>query len=167
MREKKLSEKMKNEAVGLGLCQQWTDEWGVATKYEMAEKFIDGLDFCIAHNWPTVETIKNEFGDIMHEYGVYADETVHTTGDGTIVINGHCDGSVTFDGMSVGNLYVRHTSEIRVNVCGYSYVHISVYDDASVEVVCDATAKCFVYHYGGKVDAKSSNVIIRERTTNQ
>lgn len=163
MNEKKLSVTMRDEAIGLGLCKQWTEEWGEADRHAMCEKFVNGLDFCIKHNWPSVDVIKNEFGDVMHEHGIYADESIHISGEGTIVLNGSCDGSVSFAGMTVGNLYVRHDCDIRVRVKDYAYAHISVYDNASVSVACEVTAKCFVYHYGGNIKVKGKNVIIRER----
>lgn len=58
-KERRLSDKMKHEAVTLGLCAQWTAEWQDGTsKDEMVEKFVEGIDFCIQHNWPSVEVMK-------------------------------------------------------------------------------------------------------------
>lgn len=163
MEEKDLSARMRDEAIDLGLCKQWTEEWGYAGKHAMCEKFINGLDFCINHNWPSVDVIKNEFGDVIHEHGIYADENVDIKGEDTIVLNGHCQGSVGVVNASVGNIYVRHTSDVRISVKDYAYVHISVYDDASVTISCEATARCFVYHYGGQVKTEGKNIVIRER----
>lgn len=163
MRGKKLSDKMLGEAIDLGLCKQWTEEWGIADKHDMCEKFVNGLDFCIKHNWPSVEIIKKDFGDVMHDHGVYADETVHIQGDGTVVLNGCCDGSVSFSDMVVGNLYVRHSCNVRVYVRDFAYVHISVYDQATVTVYCEMSGRCYVYHYGGTVNTESKNVVIRDR----
>lgn len=159
-----LSERMRDEARGLGLCNQWYDEWGSASKADLARKFIDGLDFCIANDWPSVDVIKRDFGDVIHDFGIYADESVHINGEGTIVLNGCCGGSVSFSDIAVGNLYVRHGSDVRVYVKGFAYVHISVYDNASVTLFCGPTAKCFVYRYGGNVRVVTDNVVIRERT---
>ena len=76
-KRKRLSDRMKNEAVSLGLCAEWTAEWrdGI-TKDEMAEKYVRGIDFCITHDWPSCDVIKKEFGDVMHNHGVYVDESV-------------------------------------------------------------------------------------------
>ena len=47
---KNLSDKMKEEAVSLGLCAQWTAEWkDNSSKDEMVDKFVTGIDFCIKH----------------------------------------------------------------------------------------------------------------------
>lgn len=161
--ERKLSERMKKEAVGLGLCAQWTAEWtDGTTKDEMAEKFVQGLDFCIEHDWPSTEVMKKDFGDVMHRHGVYVDERVSVRDTDTLILNGRCDASVTYSGASVGNVYVRHTSHAKIRVMGFAYVHVSVYDGAKVEVECERLAKCFVYRYGGEVKS-SGNVVVRER----
>ena len=66
---------MKNEAVSLGLCAQWTAEWhDNSSKHEMVEKFVKGIDFCIGKNWPSTKDMKKYFGDVIHDHGVYVDE---------------------------------------------------------------------------------------------
>lgn len=163
MRDKKLSEKMKQEAVSLGLCAQWTAEWGKGTtKDDMADKFVRGLDFCIKHNWPTVEVIKESFGDVMHNHGVYADEKVYQTNPDTMVLNGRCDATIICGDYASSNIYARHSTKLRIKVRDHAYVHVSVYDNAQIEVECADSAKCFVYRYGGEVNA-TGKVVVRER----
>lgn len=164
-RERKLSDRMKKEAVGLGLCAQWTAEWGKdTTKRDMAEKFVTGLDFCIQHDWPSTEVIKRDFGDVMHEYGVYVDENVHLTDPKTMVLNGRCEAHIYCGRFAASNIYVRHKSTAQVTVARGAYVHVSAYDKADVEIICEPGAKCFVYKYGGKVKtAGEGRVTVRER----
>ena len=72
IKKENLSDKMKNEAVSLGLCAQWTAEWQDNTsKDDMVEKFVRGIDFCIGRNWPLAKDIKKYFGDVIHNHGVY------------------------------------------------------------------------------------------------
>lgn len=163
MKDKKLSEKMKQEAVLLGLCAQWTAEWKEeTTKDDMAEKFIRGLDFCIKHDWPKVDVMKQCFGDVMHDHGIYADETLHMADPDTMVLNGRCDASVTCGNYASSDIYARHKTKLRLKVRDNAYVHVSVYDEAQVEIECTGNAKCFVYRYGGNVEA-TGKVVVRER----
>lgn len=166
MKERKLSERMKKEAVELGLCAQWTAEWGKdTTKGDMVEKFVAGLDFCIQHDFPSTEVMKRDFGDVMHDYGVYVDESVHLTDPKTLVLNGRCDASVKCGRLAASDIYVRHKSKLRIAVERGSYVHVSVYDDTETAIECGPGAKCFVYRYGGKVAASGEGqTVIRERT---
>lgn len=162
-KRKKLSDRMKNEAVSLGLCAEWTAEWrDGSTKDEMAEKYVRGIDFCIAHNWPSCDVIKREFGDVMHSHGVYVDESVRLRNPGTVILNGHCDATITCDGYSVTNVYVRHKSKLSIVCRGFANVRVNVLDDACVTVDSEPPAKAFVYHYSGDVKA-SGNAVVRDR----
>lgn len=174
-KERKLSDRLKKEAIGLGLCGKWTSEWtDDTTRDELVDKFVNGIDFCVQHDWPSTEVMKKSFGDVIHKHGVYVDENVNKEDPDTLVLNGRCDGRITCGMFSIGNIYVRHKSHARVRVKDFAYVHISVYDDADVEVYCERGAKCFVYQYGGKVTATGSVTIrkrnlsdIQERTINE
>lgn len=161
--EQKLSERMKREAVKLGLCAQWTEEWEKnTTKDDMVDKFVRGLDFCIEHDWPSTEVMKKDFGDVIHKHGVYVDERVTKQNPSVMILNGHSDASVTCDGYAASDIHVRHTSRLRLSVTGMAVVYVRVYDKAEVDVECTDSAKCFVYRYSGTVVAKGST-IVRER----
>lgn len=162
-KERRLSDRMKEEAISLGLCAQWTGEWkDGSSKDDMAEKFVKGIDFCIKHDWPSVEVMKQEFGEVMHKHGIYADETLHKANPDVMVLNGRCDAAVTSKDFCVSDIYVRHKAKLRLTVKDHAYVHVSMYDEATVEIDCRDDAKCFVYHYGGKVKTKGK-VVVRER----
>lgn len=166
-KEKKLSDRMKGEAVNLGLCARWTQEWeDDTTKDAMVEKFVNGIDFCIKHDWPSVEVMKKDFGDVIHNHGVYADEAVRLTNPYTVILNGRCDASMTCDMFAVTNIYVRHSSKLNIVVKDRASVHISVYDNAEVDIKTYGDARCFVFKYGGKVTTGGSGKItVRERET--
>lgn len=166
-KEKKLSDKMKGEAVSLGLCARWTQEWeDGTTKDAMAEKFVTGIDFCIEHDWPSVVVMKKDFGDVIHRHGIYADESVRLKNPGTVILNGRCDASMTCDMFAVSNIYVRHSSVLKIVARDRANVHINVYDKAEVDIKAYGEAKCFVYRYGGRVTTGGSGKItVRERET--
>ena len=163
-KKKKLSDRMKNEAVSLGLCAEWTAEWNDgSSKDEMAEKYVRGIDFCIAHDWPSCDFIKKNFGDVMHNHGVYVDEAVRLHNPGTVILNGHCDATITCDGYAVTNVYVRHKSRLHIVCRQMANVRVNVLDSSDVSVLCDKHAKAYVYQYSGKVSA-NENVMIRDRS---
>lgn len=169
MREKKLSARMKKEAVELGLCDQWTREWeDGTTKDEMVDKFVRGLDFCIEHDWPTTDVMKKEFGDVIHRHGVWVDEAMSANNPDTAILNGSCDGRITVDGFGVSSIYVRHKSRLKLTVKDMAYAAVSLYDEANVDIDCQG-GKCFVYKRGDNVKVKTQGgVKIREnRNTNQ
>ena len=159
-----LSDRIKSEAVSLGLCAGWTADWKEgSSKDEMLEKFVRGIDFCIEHNWPSTEVMKRDFGDVIHAHGVYVDENVKLHNPKTIILNGNCEAEIIADGFSAPEIYVRHNSVANIKVSGFSVAHISVYDNAKLNVSCDEHAKCFVYKYGCTQVSSNGSVIIRER----
>lgn len=144
-----LSDRMKSEAVSLGLCAQWTAEWeDKSSKDAMVEKFVDGIDFCIKHDWPSCGIMKKYFGDVIHGHGVYVDESVHMRNPKMVVLNGVCDASISFDGFAVGTVYVRHKSKLRISVGGFAKVRVCLYDDGDVSSLMSGNGRCVVFKYG-------------------
>lgn len=162
--EEKLSRRMKAEAVGLGLCAEWTADWSDGTDRDgLVRKFVRGIDFCIEHDWPSVDVMKRDFGDVIHRHGVYADENVEASDAPMVVLNGECVGDISYGGTTAGEVYVRHRSEATVRVGGAARAFVSVYDDGEVSVECEDGAKCFVYLHGGRVKKTRGDVAVRDR----
>ena len=62
MDNKTLNSKLKQRAVQLGLCTQWTSEWESEESQDMlVKKYKRGIDFCIENNYPNNEFIKANF----------------------------------------------------------------------------------------------------------
>ena len=157
---------MKEEAVSLGLCKQWTSEWSDgSSRDELVDKFVRGLDFCIEHDWPSVDVMKRDFGDVIHRHGVYADERVDLDEASTVVLNGCCVADLRYSGNSVGDVYVRHDSRACVVAHGLARVHVTVYDRGVVSVCCDEDAQCFIYLHGGEVLSLEGNgkIVVRDK----
>lgn len=161
---KNLSDKMKEEAVSLGLCAQWTADWDhECSKDEMVLKFVNGIDFCIARNWPSVEEMKAFFGDVMNKHDVYVDEKVIRKAPETMILNGECEANVETEWMNTSEIYVRHTSMLHLKVRGLSRAFVNLHDAGELYVECDEGSKCFVYQYGGEIVKKTGSVVIRDR----
>ena len=122
----------------MGLCKQWTSEWSDgSSRDELVDKFVRGLDFCIEHDWPSVDVMKRDFGDVIQRYS----------------------------GNSVGDVYVRHDSRACIAVNGLARVHVTVYDRGVVSVCCDEDAQCFIYLHGGEVLSLEGNgkIVVRDK----
>lgn len=55
-----LSNTLKNRAILLGLCTEWTEGWGNPDKQGLIDKYLHGIDFCIKHDYPTVDFIEKK-----------------------------------------------------------------------------------------------------------
>ena len=166
MDNKTLNSKLKQRAVQLGLCTQWTSEWESEESQDMlVKKYKRGIDFCIENNYPNNEFIKANFSrDVLLNNLVFVDESINIDGvSGIYVINGSTVGTIIFRGYSVGTLYRRHNSNIKVICEDMSKVFITLLDSASLDISQQDAAKCYVYQRSNKcTTTHCGDVLIRK-----
>ena len=52
----RLNSELRGHAVSYGLCTQWQGDWqNNKSQQELIGMYIRGIDFCIEHDYPTVE----------------------------------------------------------------------------------------------------------------
>ena len=165
-RKSNLSEELKSQAVGLGLCEQWTNSWGKPNEQELINKFLHGLDFCIKHDWPSNEYIKKHVDkELLHRNNIYVDEDVQRRNPRQIVVlQGKCTGQLLFDGFTTADVYVRHDSEVTIDCSRMSKVFISVYDRAKVNVIQSDAASVYVYLHGDECEVTAKGDVMQRRT---
>lgn len=160
--KKDISKELKNEAVGLGLCTEWTKEWGNPTKDELVDKYVRGIDFCIEHNYPSCEYMKKHFDGIMQKHGVFVDDEIDLKNIRIVIANGKTSGAIVCDSYSVGTIYARHDSDLTIEASGNAFVTIETYDNCKVSVFQRDKAKVFVYNHGGNIQT-SGKVVVKNR----
>lgn len=131
---------LREKAVKAGLYDEWqTKIWNRDLNVtELLSIFKRGIDFSIKNDWLDYGFCKMVFtAEELHESGIYIDEEVdiRAAESGTYVLIGECTGQITFRDFSVGNVYVRHTSDMRITSIDMAKVFVSVYDDANAECV--------------------------------
>lgn len=160
-----LNKAMKAEAKSLGLCDEWFGEWSENTSIDgLLQKYIRGIDFVIEKGFPDNETLKKYAGDRLHYFGIYVDEEINDEADNapTLVINGKCEGVVTYNGFSAGNIYLRGESDLTIMVYNSAKVFVEVYDNARLQIINDGISKCFVYKHGGRIEP-IGKVMVRDK----
>lgn len=157
-----ISEQLKSKAVNLGLCEEWTNNWGTPDEDELAEKYIRGIDFAIKHDFPSASFMKKHFNGVIQRHGIYVDENINLNNPNMTITNGTCNGIIQFDKFATGRLYIRHDSDITVKVSGLSKIFISTYDNCKLNIDCTDEAIVYVYKHGGNI-TYSGNVLIREQ----
>lgn len=159
-----LSDELKEQAVGLGLCQQWTEEWkDNSNKEELADKMIKGIDFCLKHNFPSSEQLDSMLTDDVRKKGIYCNEEVRKDDCDFAALFGNCNAWINVS-EHPAEIYVRHTSVLRLSVENGAKVWVNCLDYAKVIIDCDAFSKVFVHNYGDCfIDAKSANVSVKHR----
>lgn len=136
----KLSEQLRQQARKHGLCDLWYREWSIdCTDQDLIDKFKKGIDFCIEHDWPSIDLMKRHFdADLLHRNLIYVDETVYLPDapNGVYVLNGACTGVLQFKGFAAATVYVRHESSVTVVAEDFAKVFVRVYDEGEADV-CD------------------------------
>lgn len=143
-----LSETLKQQAVGLGLCRPWTEAWGDCDQQELIEKFVKGIDFCLQRNWPTPEFIKANFDrDLLNSNLIFVDEYLDfdMMPSGIYIINGECSGTIRFAPWTAATVYVRHTSNVKIIANDFAKVFVRLYDEAEVGTEAEESAVVKVY----------------------
>lgn len=158
-----LSDKYKQKAIELGLCKEWTDAWkDNSSKAEMLQKFVRGNDFCIKHDFPSVEDLKEDAGELINEYGVYCDQKVLIDNKNFIMLCGKCDADIYVDGIMC-DIYIRHDSEAKIHVQGAGKAFIRMYDRSYADIDTYKYSKAYVYDYCGATVKIDGNVVMRDR----
>lgn len=166
MDNKKLNKDLRDKAKSLGLCALWTKNWRRDKSVDdLIEMYIKGYDFCIEHDYPSVDFIKGNFDrDILHKHGVWVDEEVIKTKD-MMIINGNCYGKLVFDNFDVATVFIRHESKITIVCNKYSRISIRAYEKANVNVINKGFNKQYVYAFGDNVVVTSVGDVTVHRET--
>lgn len=142
-----INKSLKEKAITLGLCKQWQTEWKEDTDlFELADKFKRGQDFCIRHNYPSLEYIRQNFNtEEMAHFGIFVDELPSTNGESlpndTYVCMGECEGDMIFGRWACALVYLRHESKVRIIAGEFAKISVRLYEDSNVWVECDDSAK--------------------------
>lgn len=157
-----ISAELKDMAVQMDLCQEWTERWGDPDKDELLEMYIRGIDFCIEHDWPSCTYLKENFDGIMQQHGVFVNDRVCSRNLRQAILNGTTSGEICYDEYSIGAIYVRHRADIVLNFLDQSKGFIEVYDEARVKINNTSDSTVFVYQYGGDVET-TGKVVVKKR----
>ena len=157
-----VSKELKEKAIALGLCEEWTNGWQNEDKDTLCEKYVKGIDFCIMHNYPSTQYMKDNFDGIMQNHGVFVD------GKGTInnllkaVVNGLSIMDMSYDKFSVGTIYLRHNSALNIIAKDNAKVFIFTYDNCILNIKCSDSAIVYIYNHGGSIKYDiNENILVR------
>lgn len=141
----KINDKLAKAAKQAGICDEWYGKIkaGVNNR-QLADLYISGLKFCLERNYPDKEIIKEHFGDIAHDYGVYVDEWIELANVKKVVALGDSSGNIVCDKFNVGDIYVANDSELNIRLKDHSITRIDIYDDAVVNIDISDEARVWI-----------------------
>lgn len=167
-----LVEQLRKDGVRKGLCQQYQGLLqGDLSVEELVKLFIGGIDFCIKYNYPTLDFMRDRFKGKSEPYGSFVDDVVQDplVNVPDLVFNGDCKAMAEYSGFSVSRIFVRHNTQMSVNVSDHAVVTIDAFDNTYLAIaVAGNDAQVIVNLYGdAKVDCMGTgiNVINKNKKT--
>lgn len=146
-----INDKLAKAAKEAGICDEWYGKIKAGSdKRQLADLYIRGLKFCLERNYPDKTIIKEHFGDIAHDYGVYVDEWVEIANARKIILLGQSSGKIVCDKYNVGEIFVANDSEANIRLAGHSITRIDVYDNANVNIDISGDARIWVNSHNAK-----------------
>lgn len=135
-----------------GICKPWYYELKtLEDKEALIEMYIRGLDFCLEHNYPSNDFIRQHFKGIMEKHGVFLDDAIELQNPSRCIALGETNGKVEADEYAVVEVWAKHQAALNIIAKGNAFVMVDVYDDAVVNVCAYDRAKVCVNKHGGKV----------------
>ena len=128
MENKELNKALRERARELGLCDQWYKEWDKnSSKQELIKKYLDGIDFCIKHNYPNIEFAKAYFPkNLLRLNCIFIDDRFDIQNANKVVTLGKSSGRIQYEGLMTGDVYVRHQSLVEINAKDGARVFVEV-----------------------------------------
>lgn len=152
-----------SDAKALGACDKVMGQWqGLYDIPTLIALFVHNQEFCIAHDFPSIDFIKSNFNvEERTENGVYLNDKVAVHGySGTLITMGNSKGFVLADGYDAITIYARHNSDLHISCKGFSKVFIRAYDNCKLNIEQGEMSKVYVYRYGEKSIIKTDGDII-------
>jgi hypothetical protein len=159
------STKLYNQAVNLGLCEDWKRDWSGDNIESLCKMFKDGIHFCIEKNYPDIDFMVQKFRGKTERFGVYISEMFSFDADQLIyVLNGNCKGKVINSEYFVTKIYVRHNSDVTLIAKGNSITYVDMYDNSKLNISIHGSAKVVVNKYGGFIQGDIDKARIKLHT---
>lgn len=145
-----LKEYILKTAQAKDICHPWAERIaGVKSVDELLQMYVDGIDFCLANDFPSNNDLVKFAGDKLPDYGICVDkQRLALKNSKFTVLLGSSEAHLHYTGFTVSQLFVKHTSFTEVLAAGNSFVVIDCFDYSRVDVTATDGAKILVNIYG-------------------
>lgn len=141
-------------------CEEGINELSKAfTKEEIAQCFVEYIDFCLAKNYPNNAFLKRNFEKELEDIGIYIDRSISLKNGRRIVFLGECFGNVDLDDYAVSMIRVKHVSKINIKARGHARIMVDALDHADVIIDASECASVIVNLYGNATCQGATKVI--------
>ena len=149
----RMTQALAKNAKKKGICKEWHGRiLNSRTNDALIGLYLDGIDFCLANDYPAVDFIEANFSrQKLEANGIYVNGRINAENVAKIVCLGDTRGNIKVDDYNTAEIYVKHDSEIGIVARGNAFVMVDVFDNAKVMVSAGDNAKVCVNRYGNAV----------------
>ena len=135
----KLNETLRNNAVALGLCEQWQRDWNTNWDYDkLVFKFYEGIDFCLSNRFPSNDFIKNHFPlNVLHKWNVIVDEKRSILNASEAAIFGSSDVTARYNARNCGRIHIKDEASLKITARNRSFVIAHILDKAAADAAME------------------------------
>lgn len=144
-----LNKILRQKAVDSGLCEKWQQDWQQDwSKGVMLEKFLDGIDFCLSHNYPDKSFIKENFTkEELRNAAILVDDAWSLVNPRQSVLLGNSTSTLRYNGLSVGRVHICDNSKAKVVAKNRSFVIVHLVGNAAVDAETDETGRITIIRH--------------------
>lgn len=144
-----------------GVCPPGAEKIVAANSIdELLQIYVESIDFCLDNNFPSNSDLIDLAGDLINQYGIYVDSFKKLIDRRFVVALGNSKIEYTSTNATVGEVFVKHDSSLKVYAKDNSFVVIDCFDQAQVSVKSDRNAKVLVNVYGNSsVDFEGEGIV--------
>ena len=143
-----LSIKLKEDAVGAGLCAEHTEGWNPDwNKAALIGYYKANPNWCLERHYPSLAVLSKYFNDDeTRQQGVYISSFVTLRATDLCYVFNNCKvGVIT---KAITRLYFGLETEARIVVEDGGDLVIDCYDHGKVDIELRGSARCTIYKYG-------------------
>lgn len=130
-----LNKELKNQAVFLGLCQEWQKLWEKDwSREKMVERMYKGLDFCLKHHWPSNDYILKHFEqEFLRNNNIFVNDKHSVCNPKQSLVLGGSEITFRYNAWNNGSIHVRDNSSAKIFARNKSFVIVHLYEKAYIE----------------------------------
>lgn len=129
-----LNRTLREQAVYLGLCDEWQTLWNKDwDKEKMVKMMFRGLDFCIKHHYPSNDFLQKNFDlRFLRDSNIFVNDKYSIVNPKECLILGNSEITIRFNSSSFGFVHLRDDSSANIYAKNRSCTIVHLYEKAKV-----------------------------------
>jgi len=141
-----VSEELKNKAVSLGLCGDWTRGWEkFHTLQSLINKYKSGLQWSMEHRYPDLAFVQKHFYELAKENDIFIDGEHSISSPSIAVCRGKSKCHIIVDGYAVSQIWVGEDADVDITVADTAICFVHLFNKASVCVENNASTTVNIF----------------------